>query len=292
MNLDFYSQEVNDLLIAMNKVANPTTLATTDTIAALSDGVYTATAAVASAISDSPTTSAFILRVLSDVHILFVSDGSVVYIGASGVWSQYATKDALAEVIDSGAKNVFEFTEIGKNADHSTTSYTSNGVVYTLNADYSVTVERTATSTVDSSCNFRVSTGSAVIDDYCNGNYVLSGCPSGGGSDAYEMTALSVAEGADYRYSDTGNGVLLPDKGTNTNIFARMLVSKSFTGTITFKPMICSKAAWAISQAYAPYRPSYQELYERIVALEQASGTRSLKKKMPSTDLEEKEESR
>lgn len=196
----------------------------------------------------------------------------------------------LIDLVDGGAKNVFEFSEIGKNADHSTTSYTSNGVVYTLNADYSVTVERTATSTVDSSCNFRVSTGSAVIDDYCNGNYVLSGCPSGGGDDTYEMTALSVAEGADYRYSDTGNGVLLPDKGTNTNIFARMLVRKTFTGTVTFKPMICSSAAWAISQAYAPHRPSYQELYERVATLEQASATRSAAKSLPGTTLEDEEE--
>ena len=32
--------------------------------------------------------------------------------------------------------------------------------------------------------------------------------------------------------------------------------------------MICTKAAWDISHAYQPYRPSYQELYDRLVALE------------------------
>lgn len=39
--------------------------------------------------------------------------------------------------------------------------------------------------------------------------------------------------------------------------------------------MVCSKAAWDISETYQPYRPSYQELYERILALEDG-GTASL----------------
>lgn len=40
---------------------------------------------------------------------------------------------------------------------------------------------------------------------------------------------------------------------------------------VTFKPMICTKAAWDISQTYQPYRPSYQALYEMVLALQ--SGT-------------------
>lgn len=35
--------------------------------------------------------------------------------------------------------------------------------------------------------------------------------------------------------------------------------------------MICSKAAWDISEAYQPYRPSYQELYEMVQALQPVS---------------------
>ena len=34
--------------------------------------------------------------------------------------------------------------------------------------------------------------------------------------------------------------------------------------------MICSAADWKISQSFQPFRPSYQELYERVVALEDA----------------------
>jgi hypothetical protein len=35
--------------------------------------------------------------------------------------------------------------------------------------------------------------------------------------------------------------------------------------------MVCSKAAWDISQAYQPYRPSYQDLYEMVQALQPVS---------------------
>lgn len=32
--------------------------------------------------------------------------------------------------------------------------------------------------------------------------------------------------------------------------------------------MICTKVAWDISHAYQPYRPSYQELYEMVIAIQ------------------------
>ncbi len=173
-------------------------------------------------------------------------------------------RTALAELVDSGAKNVISFSEIGTNNSHGST-YASNGVEYTLNSDFTITVERTATSTVDSSCNLRIDTGSLYIDDWCNGNYVLSGCPEGGGDSTYSLRAL---RGDDYRVSDTGEGVVLPDKGTNSSIYINMLVMAAFEGTATFKPMVCKQAAWKVSQAHQPFRPSYQELYERILALE------------------------
>lgn len=173
---------------------------------------------------------------------------------------------ALAEIIDSGAKNRLNYSEIGTNSSHGAT-YVSNGVTFTLNSDFSITAERTATAAVDSSCNLRIASGSLYIDDFCNGNYILSGCPEGGGNTTYSLRAIR----DDYRPTDTGNGVELPDKGANTNIYINMLVMAAFEGTITFRPMICSKAEWDVSHTYAPYRPSYQELYERVIAIEQAN---------------------
>ena len=42
------------------------------------------------------------------------------------------------------------------------------------------------------------------------------------------------------------------------------------SGSATMRMMLCSKAAWDISQKYVPYRPSYDELVARITALENA----------------------
>ena len=170
---------------------------------------------------------------------------------------------ALVEIVDSGAKNVLNYTEIGTNNSHGAV-YISNGVTFTLNSDGSITAERTTASTVDSSCNLRIASSSLYIDDFCNGNYILSGCPEGGGDTTYSLRAIR----DDYRPTDTGNGVELPDKGANTNIYINMLVMAAFEGTITFRPMICTKAAWDISQQYVPHRPSYDEIIARIEALE------------------------
>lgn len=170
---------------------------------------------------------------------------------------------ALAEIVDSGAKNALNYTEIGTNNSHGAV-YISNGVTFTLNSDGSVTAERTETAVVDSSCNLRVASSSLYIDDFCNGNYILSGCPEGGGASTYSLRAIR----NDYRPTDTGTGVELPDKGVNTNIYINLLVMTTFEGSITFKPMVCTKAAWNASHQYVPHRPSYDELIARIEALE------------------------
>jgi len=157
---------------------------------------------------------------------------------------------ALAEIIDGGDKNVLDFVEIGTNNSHGAT-FSSGGVSWTLNADGTVTATRTEASATDSSCNLRIDTGSLYVDGYCTGGYVLSGCPEGGGEDTYSLRAL---RGDTYRVTDTGDGILLPAKGESTDIYINMLYDKEYSGTITFKPMICSQAAWKISKAYQPHR--------------------------------------
>lgn len=171
---------------------------------------------------------------------------------------------ALVEIVDSGAKNVLNYTEIGTNSSHGST-FTNNGVTFTLNSDGSITATRTESSAADSSCNLRISTGSLYVDDYCTGEYVLSGCPVGGGENTFSLRAL---RGDTYRVTDTGDGALLPSKESSTDIYINMLYSKDYDSAITFEPMICTKAAWDISQQYVPYRPSYDELIARIEALE------------------------
>lgn len=153
---------------------------------------------------------------------------------------------ALVELVDVTGKNKLAFSEIGTNDSHGST-FTSNGVSWTLNQDGSITATRTESSATDSSCNLRIATGSLYIDDYCDNAFMLSGCPEGGGAETYALRAL---RGDDYRVTDTGSGALLIGKGYSTDIYINMIYYATYSGTITFKPMICSTAAWNISQEW------------------------------------------
>lgn len=150
---------------------------------------------------------------------------------------------ALVELVDVPGKNKLAFAEIGTNDSHGST-FTSGGVSWTLNQDGSITATRTASSATDSSCNLRIATGSLYIDDYCDNTFMLSGCPEGGGAETYALRAL---RGDDYRVTDTGSGALLIGKGYSTDIYINMIYYATYSGTITFKPMICSTAAWNVS---------------------------------------------
>ena len=174
-------------------------------------------------------------------------------------------RNALVAIVDGGAKNVIQFDAIG-NSTISGSTFTSAGVQFTLNADYSITAERVESDSGNAICNLRLNGASFYIDDYCDGDYVITGCPADGSLTSYNIAV--VQSGGGYEVRDLGEGADLIDRQTATNIYVSLRVQSSFSGTITFKPMICSAAALAISSAYQPFRPSYQELYERVLALE------------------------
>lgn len=153
---------------------------------------------------------------------------------------------ALAELVDVSGKNKLTFAEIGTNDSHGST-FTSDGVSWTLNQDGSITATRTASSATDSSCNLRIATDNLYIDDHCYNTFMLSGCPEGGGAETYALRAL---RGDDYLVTDTGSGALLRGKGYSTDIYINMIYYATYSDTVTFKPMICSTAAWNISHKW------------------------------------------
>lgn len=180
-------------------------------------------------------------------------------------------RESLVELVDGGGKNLLKVGAVGVSNIYGTT-YENNGVTYTLNSDGTVSLSGTASE--ESHTNLRLSNGSVLtIDDFCNGNYVLSGCPSGGRG-VFNLRART-ADNA-YILFDIGSGVTLTNRGAYSGIFISIFVQggKDCTG-LTFSPMICTAAAWKISQSFQPYRPSWQEMYERIVALE-SGGNRAL----------------
>ena len=183
--------------------------------------------------------------------------------------AEAADRAALAELIDGAAKNRLPFSDLamikrqntGGTWDNNKFTH-NNGVTFTVNDDFSVSVNGTATG------------GNAVLVlspvggfTAKEGNWVLSGCPEGGSTTTYNISIAGTA-------SDIGNNAEF------TSVSAKLVRIYVLSGTavddLVFRPMVCSKAAWDISQAYQPYRPSYAELYEMVKALQGGSSLNSV----------------
>lgn len=153
---------------------------------------------------------------------------------------------ALVELVDSGAKNLLDLSGI--------TPAVPTGITCVKDGE-----EWVVNGTISNLASIRFFGIPNSIGDV---KIILSGCPEGGSSTTYSLDVLGIAESKDY--------------GMGSNVFS--IVGDTFTlryvftaGTysnIRIKPMICTKAAWDISHAYQPYRPSYDEIIARIEALE------------------------
>lgn len=164
---------------------------------------------------------------------------------------------SLVEVINDGAKNLLHFDGLS--------SATSNGVSFTLNGDYSVTATRVSSSSSTASVDLTLNGSYAYLDDWCDGEHYISGCPASGSSTTYEVLAQTYGT-TDYIKRDYGNGILLDAKSaSNINIVFRLIVRSGFTGTITFKPMVTTKAQFATSPTYEPYALGNQYLTPALI---------------------------
>lgn len=167
----------------------------------------------------------------------------------SGITSESVAAEnaVLIDLVDSGAKNKLS---IG------TPTTVPAGLTCTRNNDGTYIVSGTI-----------VAPASIVFNiDAISGNLVLSGCPEGGGNDTYLLRITKL--GSQISGSvDIGNGseVFTMD-GTGYALNIRFGVG-TYTD-IVFKPMLCSKAAWDISQTYQSYAMSNAELTAAIQALQ------------------------
>ena len=171
------------------------------------------------------------------------------------------SKAALVDIVDGGAKNRLPFNDLAAIKKQNTSgtwngnAYThNNGVTFTVNDDFSVSVNGTATG--GNAVLVLSPVGGFTVEE---GNWVLSGCPEGGSGTTYSIAIAGTV-------SDTGNTAEFT--AVTSKLVRLYIVSGTTADGLIFKPMVCSKEAWTISKAYQPYRPSYQELYERILALE------------------------
>lgn len=161
--------------------------------------------------------------------------------------NETADRAALVEIVDSKDKNRLPFNNLdtikaqntgGTWADN---TYTWNGVTFTINEDFSITVNGTATG--GNGVLVLSEPGGFSIEE---GNWVLSGCPEGGSSTSYSISIATTV-------SDTGASAQFTSCSAK---LVRLYVIEGTTVTdLTFKPMICSKADWDISQKYIPNKP-------------------------------------
>lgn len=177
--------------------------------------------------------------------------------------------------INTGSKNLLKITA---------SSQTIKGVTFTVNDDQTVTVNGTNDGTGASTFMIVPNAQAITIPD---GNYILSGCPAGGGGDV----ASAPFDLRWYMYSpgksayDSGNGALITKSGNGTGSNIAIVVKSGRTAdNLVFKPML--RRAEITDSTYVPYAPTNRELYETCETKASLNDIYGLKPTIPNgTDL-------
>ena len=194
----------------------------------------------------------------SDVYTKTESDSR--FLGVEGT--------AKKAVADENGKNISESFATDKNnialnrttlgtqcknlLKNNAVTQTVSGVTFTINDDKSITVNGTATAQISFVINNKVELGI--------GDYILTGCPSGGSWDTFYLTAY--ASSAWLSTPDFGSGCKIENK-TITQVV--ITIASGYTANnLKFYPIL--RDADITDDTYEPYQPS---LYERIVSLEE-----------------------
>jgi hypothetical protein len=165
-------------------------------------------------------------------------------------------RSALVRIIDDGPKNVLEMTQ-------TQTSITRYGVTATYDKEKGIVTLNGSHVTSDSPAIFEFYSGNASDQrEIPPGTYHMSGCPSGGSTNSYRASLNGISG------VDIGNGAFFTIS-ENKYLAYRILISGNCTfDNMVFRPMVCPEELYKISDAFQPYRPSYQELYEMVKALQ------------------------
>ena len=109
------------------------------------------------------------------------------------------------------------------------------GITYTVNSDGTITANGTATERSE----FVLSVNKS---DWASGNYVLSGCPSGGSRNTYYLQTIN-------GYVDTGSGIKVPSMAELKRI-SIVIIKGTTVSNLVFKPQL---ELGTTPTAYTPY---------------------------------------
>lgn len=155
----------------------------------------------------------------------------------------------------SGLKNAFfkEIVSTGRNLIpypyYDGMSKTENGITFIVNTDGTITVNGTAT---DRAIYYIAGLYSVSPPKNC----IMTGCPSGGGSNTYSLEAYNEDQ---YYHSDVGSGTLIP-----ANFACRVIIvirQGTTVNKIVFKPMLNYGSS---ALPYEPYTQSVLSLPEAV----------------------------
>lgn len=189
--------------------------------------------------------------IITDANVRALNSG----IDQSKVEQIGLNADIIAEIIDSGSKNVLNISDASTVVDES-------GVTFTVNSDYSIT------------CTGKNNTQSAVFFNIPvsipKGNYKFSGMPENGASSTYRQELRHTAGGSMYINGEEASGRDMFVTNDWSGVYDIRVAAGYDFGEIgkTIKPMVCSLRGWAYSQKYVPYVPSMAEMYAMIKALQ------------------------
>ena len=163
------------------------------------------------------------------------------------------------------------------------TTTTHNGITFTDNGDGTITANRTSISTSTSSffCHNRgINTVNKLI--LPNGTYILSGCPSGGGTDKYYLRAERTSGGSATLYgNDIGEGMIFTvngDDNYNDKAVVQILcnVYKDYNANnLVFKPMI--RRIEDTDNTYQPFAMTNKQLTDVVNNVPTTAGAYTLK---------------
>lgn len=172
----------------------------------------------------------------------------------------------LVDLIDSGPKNLINYTK---------PSYTHLNSTFTNNGDGTLTLTTSGAS--QQYYSYRIigdssNTGWQYGIPIPRGKYILTGLPDGASSTTFRYL-LGIATSS----SATRTSTSIYDKyefevtndTTRIDLSAYIATNVSLPSPgVTYYPMICLIDYWRLSEAFQPYRPSYQDLYDMVKALQ------------------------
>ncbi len=167
---------------------------------------------------------------------------------------------ALVELVDGGAKNLINITPETKSV---------GSITFTANTDGTVDVSGITNSTVTYMLLGTSTDQETGMVEIPVGKYYISGglASTTNVSVSVYINGSSSPNRRYYHAFATAREFEI-NSGDKVAIAIRVAASNETGKTY---PMLCTKAAWDTSHEYQPYRPSYQELYEMVKALQAAT---------------------